>query len=148
VLASVESLGIRQGMVVVLALGCFDPLHFGHVRYLRAAKRLGTHLLVAVTADEYVNKPGRPVFNARDRASMVAELRCVDGVFISDGWKDAIELVRPHVYCKGVEYRGRLPEQEYVESYGGTVHFIDEPTYSSTALLSGAMLKAKSLGGG
>ena len=136
-------------MVVVLALGCFDPLHWGHVQHLRAAKRLGTHLIVAVTADKNVNKgPGRPVFHDRDRASMVAELRCVDAVFIADGWRDAIELVRPQIYVKGKEYAGKLPEQEYVESFGGRVVFTDEVVYSSTALLTGGHFKSQGLGGG
>ena len=38
----------------MLTNGCFDLLHVGHVRYLRAAKELGGKLLVAVNSDASV----------------------------------------------------------------------------------------------
>ena len=41
----------HQGQTVVLANGCFDLLHVGHIRYLRAAKALGGRLVVAVNSD-------------------------------------------------------------------------------------------------
>ena len=47
----------------VLAHGCFDLLHLGHIRHLQEAKKLGDRLVVSVTADKFVNKgAGRPRF--------------------------------------------------------------------------------------
>lgn len=124
--------------VIVLASGCFDVFHFGHVAHLKAARALGDELVVALTADEHVNKgPGRPVFDERKRALVLAEQRCVDRVIIS---REPVPLsvireVRPSIYAKGKEYRGRLPEQGLVEEIGGRVEFTDTVVYSSTALL-------------
>lgn len=147
-LEGIEGFGVRAGMVVVLAAGCFDPFHYGHLKHLQAAKRFGTHLVVAVTSDRHVNKPGRPAFNQQQRAQVIQELKCVDCVFISEGAVDAINLIKPQIYVKGREYEGRLPEQSLVESYGGKVIFTDEPTYSSTALLTGKYLRLEDIGSG
>src|SRR6516164_7924423 len=68
----------REGEVVVLANGCFDTLHVGHVRYLAGAKREGDLLIVAVNSDESVKclkGPGRPVLDEHARAQLVAALR-------------------------------------------------------------------------
>src|SRR5262249_39669372 len=43
-----------RGDMITLANGCFDLLHVGHVRYLRAAKELGGKLVVAINSDESV----------------------------------------------------------------------------------------------
>ena len=63
------------GEKVTLANGCFDLLHVGHVRYLRAAKELGGRLVVAVNSDDSVRKlkgEGRPVMPAEERAEILA----------------------------------------------------------------------------
>lgn len=125
-------------MRVVLANGCFDILHYGHLAHLLAAKALGGRLVIALTADEFVNKgPGRPVFKEERRAEMLKALRCVDQVIISreEIPYEVIRAVRPNVYVKGKEYEGRLPEQDLVEELGGRVAFTDTVVYSSTALL-------------
>lgn len=125
-------------MSVVLATGCFDIFHVGHLYYLQAARALGDRLIVGVTGDEYVNKgPRRPVFNEVQRAEMLAELRCVDDVIVYHELvpMGLIRILRPDVYVKGREYSGRLPEQTLVESLCGRVVFTDTPVYSSTKIL-------------
>jgi len=125
-------------VTVVLATGCFDILHIGHVYYLQAARALGDRLIVGVTGDAYVNKgPHRPVFSEERRALMLRELRCVDEVRIYQELVPMflIRSVRPQIYVKGQEYVGRLPEQALVESLGGRVVFTDTPVYSSTKIL-------------
>jgi len=123
---------------VVLCNGCFDVIHYGHLAHLVAARKLGDRLVVALTADEFVNKgPGRPVFKEEQRAEMLRALRCVDQVVI---YREpipygVIRQVRPNIYAKGKEYEGRLPEQKLVEELGGRVVFTDTVVYSSTALL-------------
>ena len=118
--------------------GVFDIFHVGHLDYLKAAKRLGVHLLVGVTADKHVRKgPGRPVFNQIQRASMLRALRCVDEVIVYDEPipYDLILKYKPDIYAKGREYEGRLPEQGMVEALGSRVVFIDTPVYSSSELV-------------
>ena len=93
-------------MKVVLANGCFDGLHAGHVQHLTAAKSLGDMLVVALTPDALVNKgDGRPFFTWADRYCVLSELRCVDDVVESgENGVDAILLIRPHIYAKGCEF--------------------------------------------
>ncbi len=124
-------------MKVVLAVGCFDILHIGHVRHLKAAKKRGNYLVVSVTEDAHVNKgKGRPVFTLKQRQTMLRELRFVDKVISHKTPETSIKKWKPHIYVKGMEYKGKLPEQALVEKLGGRVVFTNEVVYSSTALCS------------
>ncbi len=137
----------KEGKTVVLCHGVFDLMHPGHIKHLEAAKKEGDYLVVTLTPDKYVNKgPGRPVFNEVLRAETLASLTAVDFVSINK-WKTAVETiktVRPSVYVKGSDYAapendltgGILHEKNAVEAVGGRLHFTDEITFSSTALLN------------
>ena len=123
----------------VLACGVFDLLHAGHVAHLEEARAMGSSLTVALTVDELVGKgTGRPVCPFVERLAMLRALRCVDAVLISDAPRpDAlIKMLRPAIYCKGVDYTGQvLPEQALVESLGGRVVYTNTPKWSSTQLM-------------
>jgi rfaE bifunctional protein nucleotidyltransferase chain/domain len=102
-----------QGRRVVLCHGCFDPLHFGHLLHLRAAREFGDVLVVTVTADTFVAKgPGRPIFSEQNRAEMLASLRIVDRVGISEAATavDMLKTVLPDVYVKGIDYVNSVSE--------------------------------------
>ena len=129
----------------VLTNGCFDPFHVGHLYYLQAARKLGDVLIVAVTMDEYMNKgEGRPAFPLNERMDILRALAIVDEVIPVQNGIEAVKLVRPDVYVKGIEYENKLPEQELVEFYGGRVVFTDTPAYSSTSILNGSHLEVQS----
>lgn len=132
------------GKRVVLAHGCFDIPHVGHMAHLEAAKRLGDVLMVTVTPDRFVNKgPGRPVFPEHLRAIALASLGAVDYVAVNR-WAtavDTIELLRPAFYVKGQEFRGKMTaalnaEEDAVLCVGGELVFTDEPEFHSTDLLN------------
>lgn len=126
-------------MKIVLAHGCFDIFHYGHLRHLQAAAKFGDYLVVSVTAAEFVNKgEGRPVFNDHQRMEILRSLRFVDQVELSKAETPdkVIKRWKPHVYVKGAEYRDNLPERDLVESFRGRVVFTNEVVYSSTALCS------------
>lgn len=135
------------GRTVVYSHGVFDLMHFGHLRHLEAARRLGDVLVVTVTADQYVNKgPGRPVFPALVRAEMLAALEIVDWVAINDAPLSVpvIETIKPTIYVKGSDYvqaqddvtGGIAIEQQAVEKHDGKLVFTDEVTYSSSTLIN------------
>lgn len=138
--------GIRGlGMIRVLALGCFDCLHPGHIAHLRAARALGDQLTVAVTHDEFVNKgPGRPLFTFDERIRSIRELRCVDDAFGFDNYEEAIRKQHPDIYCKGIDWYDGLPEKSLIQSLGGVVKFLNvKPVYSSTKIITGEMLRER-----
>ena len=98
-----------EGRRLVFTNGCFDLLHVGHVRYLRAARARGDALAVGLNADASVRAlkgPGRPLNSADDRAEVLAALACVDFVTIFNEPRAAhlLAQVRPHVYVKGGDY--------------------------------------------
>jgi len=68
---------------VVLVGGCFDILHYGHISFLKKAKKLGNYLVVALESDENTMKlkgPSRPIHNQNQRKKMLESLRFVNKV--------------------------------------------------------------------
>lgn len=125
-------------VVVVLANGCFDLFHYGHLLHLQAAKRLGDRLVVSVTNDAHVNKgPGRPTFPVAQRAEILRGLRCVDEVVCVDSLMEALHKVRPRVLVKGRDYQGRMdPAHEmYCAANGIAIRLTDEPIISATKVI-------------
>jgi rfaE bifunctional protein nucleotidyltransferase chain/domain len=129
----------------ILTCGCFDPLHIGHVAHLTAAKTLGDHLTVALTADDFVGKgPGRPVFTWREREQMLSALRCVDAVTLHVEIGNTLRTIKPDVYVKGIEYKDTLFEEGLCHDLGIEVVFLDtHPVYSSTKILNGELLRER-----
>ena len=98
-----------EGRRVVFTNGCFDILHVGHVRYLKAAKTMGDVLMVGLNTDRSVStlKRGRPVVPEGQRAEVIAALETVDYVTLFDEETpyELIRLVRPDVLVKGGDWK-------------------------------------------
>jgi len=133
---------VRQtGSVIILANGCFDILHVGHVRYLRGARSLGDLLVVGINSDRQVaalKGQGRPILPERERAEIVASLEAVDMVTIFD--EPTVEplllALRPDIHAKGTDYTPEsVPERDVVRSYGGRVAIVGDPKNHSTSIL-------------
>lgn len=79
-----------EGKIVGLTSGCFDLLHFYHLRYLERCKALCDILIVGVDSDllVYSNKNKYPVIPEHHRLSMIDALKCVDVTFKMDSLKD------------------------------------------------------------
>ena len=126
------------GRRVVLANGCFDLLHVGHVRYLEDARALGDLLIVGVNGDDAVRRlkgPGRPLMPAVERAEMLAALRAVDHVvvFEDDTADRLVALLRPAVHAKGTDYTAEsVPERASVLAAGGRVAIAGDAKQHST----------------
>lgn len=118
---------------IILANGCFDLLHVGHVRYLRGAKELGGRLVVAVNSDDSVlslKGEGRPVMPAEERAEILAALADVDAVVIfpEPDVRTIIREIRPDVQAKGTDYTAAsVPEADTVRECGGRVAIVGDP---------------------
>jgi len=138
----------RRGQRVVLANGCFDTLHVGHIRYLDGARREGDILVVGVNGDSSVcnlKGPGRPVLHESARARLVAALRSVDYVvlFAEPNVEALLEDLRPHVHAKGTDYTAdTVPERAVAERLGIRVAIVGDPKDHSTRGLLESIRKA------
>jgi len=135
------------GKKIVQCHGTFDLLHPGHIVHFEEAKALGDILVVTVTAEDYVNKgPGRPYFNDELRVKYLASLEYVDYVVVVPfpAASEAIECVKPHIYCKGKEYENPevdvtgniIDDIKTVKRFGGQVRYVGSVVFSSTKLLN------------
>jgi rfaE bifunctional protein nucleotidyltransferase chain/domain len=128
-----------KGARVVLANGCFDVLHAGHVRYLEGARACGDLLVVGINSDAQVAKlkgEGRPLLPARDRAELIASLESVDAVTIFDEptVTELLLALKPDVHAKGTDYTEEtVPERDVVRSYGGQVAIVGDAKDHSTS---------------
>ncbi len=127
-----------EGRRIVLANGCFDLLHVGHVRYLTAARALGDVLFVAINSDAAVRRlkgPGRPLMPAAERVEVLGALRPVDHVvvFDEDTADRLIALLRPDIHAKGTDYtEASVPEAASVRAVGGRVAIVGDPKEHAT----------------
>jgi cytidyltransferase-like protein len=93
-------------MKIIVASGYFDPIHVGHIEYLKLARELGDKLIVIINNDQQtIFKKGSAFMPHKERAKIVAELACVDEIFISID-EDAtvcksLAHLKPHIFAKG-----------------------------------------------
>ena len=121
---------------IVLVTGGFDPIHSGHVEYLKSAKKLGNTLIVGVNSDDWlIRKKGRPFMPITERVTLIENLKMVDHVILfNDTDNTAIEAIKnvkalyPHetvVFANGGDRtKENIPEMvvedvEFVFGVGG-----------------------------
>lgn len=144
--ASLAASWRAAGYTVVFTNGHFDLLHVGHLHYLQTAHDLGDRLLVGINSDASTRQrkgPGRPVIAQTERATLLAALRCVDGVIIFESidCRDLVAAIQPQIYVKGADWNRpdgpRPPEAEVVQGYGGRVAYVELlPEQSTTAIIA------------
>lgn len=138
-----------DGVQVILANGCFDLFHVGHIRYFAGAKALGGLLVVGINSDRAVRQlkgHGRPFMPESERAEIVAAIRFVDAVTIFDELtvEELIMAIRPDYHAKGTDYTTEtVPERDIVRAFGGRVAIVGDPKdHSSSELISAVSKKA------
>ncbi|MBA3515806.1 MAG: adenylyltransferase/cytidyltransferase family protein [Pyrinomonadaceae bacterium] len=132
----------EKGWTIVLANGCFDVLHVGHIRYLQGAKAHGDLLVVGINSDRQVavlKGPGRPIMADTERAELVASIAAVDLVTIFDEptVENLLLALRPDIHAKGTDYTEEtVPERDVVRFYGGRVAIVgDQKNHSTSEIL-------------
>ncbi len=132
------------GDSIVLTNGCFDLLHVGHVRSLRAAKELAprARIIVGLNSDASVRVlkgEGRPRTPESERAELLAALSDVDAVviFSEPDARALIREIRPDIHAKGTDYTAEsVPERDVVIECGGRVEIVGDPkNHSSSEIL-------------
>ena len=131
----------QNGKRIVFTNGCFDILHYGHVKYLQDARSKGDYLVVAVNSDSSIKKikaKNRPVTGQADRLKIVAALSSVDFVvlFNADNPLRLIKALKPDILIKGADWsKQKIIGADFVTSYGGKVATINLVKGRSTSAL-------------
>jgi D-beta-D-heptose 7-phosphate kinase/D-beta-D-heptose 1-phosphate adenosyltransferase len=113
---------------VVMVSGGFDPIHPGHIRYFRDAKKLGDKLVVVINNDNWIRlKKGLGFMSAEDRAEIINAFKYVDEVVISKHKEDTTDLsvceeireIRPHIFANGGDrFADNIPEFQVCRELG------------------------------
>ena len=111
-------------MKLVAISGYFDPLHVGHLEYIKLSKKLGDRLVVIVNNDfQSKLKKGKSFMNESDRLEIVKSIIWVDDAIISvdkDGSVcKSIELVKPDIFANGGDRKNKeIPESKICNNLG------------------------------
>lgn len=139
----------KQGKKIGFTNGCFDLIHVGHIKYLRAAKKLADILIVAINSDKSVkllkgNK--RPLFPQDERTEILSAFEFVDYVVIFDELDPGktISILLPDILVKGGDYKiDQIIGRNTVISHGGKVITIPEVNGKSTSEIINKIIGAK-----
>ena len=131
----------KRGQKVVLANGCFDLIHVGHIRYLKESKKKGDILVLALNSDSSIRKlkgEGRPILNQKERADIASSFYFIDYITFFDepNVEKILLALKPDIHAKGSDYTEEtVPEKETVKGYGGTIAITGGPKIKSTSQL-------------
>ena len=113
----------NNGKVKIAVSGYFDPIHVGHLEYLKMAKSLGDILVVIVNNNhQCVLKKGKFFMDENDRLEIVKAIKYVDEVVLSvDQDKTvckSLELIRPNIFANGGDrLTDEVPETSICKKY-------------------------------
>lgn len=131
----------KKGKCIVLANGCFDLIHVGHIRYLKGAKNKGDILVLALNSDASIRQlkgKGRPFLDEKNRVQIMSSISYVDyiTVFKEENVEKVLLALKPDIHAKGSDYTAEtVPEKETVRSYGGAIAITGGPKVRSTSQL-------------
>lgn len=128
----------------IVASGYFDPIHIGHIEYLKLAKQLGGTLIVIVNNDKQAKiKKGFSFMNENERLEIVKNIKYVDEVFLSIDDDSTVckslEKLKPDIFAKGGDRNSsNIPELEVCNKYNiKIVDGLGNKIQSSSDLISG-----------
>ena len=110
-------------MKTVAISGYFDPIHVGHLEYIKEARKLGDKLIVIVNNNhQCILKKGKPFMDEKDRVVITSSLKDVDDVFLSID-KDktvckSLEQIKPDIFANGGDRKNyEIPESAICKKY-------------------------------
>lgn len=138
-----------QHKVVVLASGVFDLFHHEHAKYLRAAKKAGDILVVAIESDTRTRElkgEGRPVHDEAKRLAAVLNVPEVDYAFIlpedfhtNNAYEELLIQLKPDLYAVSSHSDHLENKRALMEKHGGKLMVVHKhnPHVSTTKKLQG-----------
>lgn len=136
----------KKKIKIVHCHGKFDYLHFGHLKHLEEAKKLGDILIVTITKKKNQNKNQNIYFDDQIRLNNLSDLNVVDYVALSpyDYAYEIIKIIKPNFYCKGLEYKKYnsfydkeiLNDIKAAKEVNAKVKFVGKSILSSSKLIN------------
>jgi D-beta-D-heptose 7-phosphate kinase/D-beta-D-heptose 1-phosphate adenosyltransferase len=118
----------KDNKIIVAVSGGFDPLHSGHIRMMREAKKLGHKLVVILNNDNWLQKKkGYSFMSQEERKEIIESLGCVDEVVLTSHKKgtedmsvcETLKKVKPHIFANGGDRKlGNIPEVPVCKEIG------------------------------
>ena len=118
----------KNSKTIVVSSGGFDPLHIGHVRMFRSAKKLGDYHIVILNNDNWLfTKRGFIFMPQKERKEIIEALDCVDEVVLTRHPKEAKDMtvvrelkkIKPHIFVNGGDRTNKnTPELILCEEVG------------------------------
>jgi cytidyltransferase-like protein len=115
---------MKNKLVTVTVSGAFDPIHVGHIRYIREAASLGDRLVVILNRDDFLlRKKGFVFWPFADRKEILEAIKGVDEVVVAvdedQTVRKTLELIKPDIFAKGGETGlSNIPEAETCQKIG------------------------------
>ena len=129
----------RKGKKIVLANGCFDLIHVGHIRYIKESKKKGDILVLALNSDSSIRQlkgKGRPILKEKERVDILTSISYVDYIATFEGTtvEEVLLALKPDIHAKGFDYTEEtVPERATVRSLGGEIAITGGPKVRSTS---------------
>lgn len=118
----------KRGQRIVMISGGFDPIHIGHIRYMKEAKKLGDKLIVVINNDNWLKlKKGSSFMPEEERKEIIEAIEAVDKVVISQHSKNTKDMsvcqeiikVKPSIFANGGDrFADNIPEFKLCNELG------------------------------
>lgn len=131
---------------IVLAGGCFDILHIGHITFLENAKKAGDVLILLLESDKAIKLlkgEKRPINNQKNRAKILSSVEFVDLVVVLDkpfkteDYKKLVTEIKPDIIAVTAGDPNLQEKKSQAKEAGGIVKIVLKkiPEHSTTKLL-------------
>jgi len=119
----------------VMTYGTFDLLHYGHIKYLKKAKKYGDYLVVGLSSDKFnLEKGKKSYYNYNDRKEILKSIKYIDKIVVQNSFEQKIKDIKKYkidVLISSEEYKGKY---DYLKKYCKVVYLKRTKEISTTKI--------------